>query len=207
MDAVVLGMSIGLAAGISPGPLLVLVIATTLRSGWRAGALVACAPLVTDVLVVTAALLFLGNLPRVLLALLGVVGGLFVVWTGVGTIRDARRASLATRVAAGGVDSAVVALRRAALVNLLSPHPWIFWSTALGPLIITTGRHRPAEAVALGVGFYLTLVGAKIAVAVLVAGGRRRLNDAGYRRSLVAAGASLVVAGTVLAVEFLLDLR
>ena len=36
MDALVLGLTIGLAAGVSPGPLLLLVIIQTLRSGWRA---------------------------------------------------------------------------------------------------------------------------------------------------------------------------
>lgn len=207
MDALLLGMSIGLAAGISPGPLLVLVVTSTLTSGWRAGVLAACAPLVTDVLVVGAALLFLDNLPRVALAVLGVVGGLFVGWTGVTTIRQSRRSGLTVPGAFAEAGSSVAALRRAAVVNLLSPHPWIFWATALGPLVIATGRQRPGSAVALGVGFYLTLVGAKVVLALLVAGGRRRLSDRGYRRALLVAGLLLVLAGLALAVEFGPQLR
>jgi threonine/homoserine/homoserine lactone efflux protein len=237
VEALLVGMSIGLAAGVSPGPLLVLVVTTTLRSGWRAGVLAACAPLVTDVLVVVAALLFLDNVPPVVLAVLGVVGGLFVMWTGWSTLRDSRHATLTgADPRRGGVDdpdpgpsggaavgpyaasgtgpavpgdprSSLAGLRQAAIVNVLSPHPWIFWATALGPLMIATAREHPGSAVALGVGFYITLVGAKVVVALLVAGGRRRLTDPGYRRSLAAAGVLLVTAGVALVVEFAPQLR
>ena len=52
MDALILGATIGLAAGISPGPLLFLTITSALRSGARAGVIVACAPLLSDIVVV-----------------------------------------------------------------------------------------------------------------------------------------------------------
>ena len=199
MNGLLLGLSIGLAAGISPGPLLVLVITSTLKSGWRAGALAACAPLVSDVIVVTAVLVVLDRLPHQALAVLGVVGGALVVGTGILTAREARTASL---VAGGSSGSPARALRQAAVVNLLSPHPWISWATALGPLTISTWRSGPGSAVALVVGFYVMLVGAKIGVAGLVAGGRRRLTDTGYRRALLGAAGLLVLAGVALIVEF-----
>ena len=41
--ALLLGISYGFAAGISPGPLLALVITQTLKRGWRAGNLIALA--------------------------------------------------------------------------------------------------------------------------------------------------------------------
>lgn len=207
MRALLLGLSIGLAAGISPGPLLVLVITATLKHGWRAGVLAACAPLATDALVIVVALLLLDNVPPVVLAALGVLGGFFVVWTGVTTIRDARQATLTKSAAHAATGTPLAVLRQAALVNLLSPHPWVFWATALGPLIIATARDRPAHGIALGVGFYVTLVGAKAVVALLVAGGRSRLGDVGYRRCLVAAGLLLILVGAALAVEFAPQLR
>ena len=42
------GLALGLYAGISPGPLLSLIIAESLRGGWPAGFRIALAPLVTD---------------------------------------------------------------------------------------------------------------------------------------------------------------
>jgi threonine/homoserine/homoserine lactone efflux protein len=93
------------------------------------------------------------------------------------------------------------------VVNLLSPHPWIAWATALGPLIITTWRESAGAGAALLIGFYATLVGGKIVIALLVARGRSRLGDTGYRRALACAGGLLVLVGIVMGVEFTGDLR
>ncbi|PSL52569.1 LysE type translocator [Saccharothrix carnea] len=346
MDALGLGLALGLAASISPGPLLVLVVTSALRSGWKSGALTACAPLLSDAAVVAVTLLLLDRLPARALGVLGVVGAVFVVWSGVQTVREARSASLTdhsstpdppspkptaspeptspepasapesaspklaaspesdpspepaaspdtdaapgagtqpsaaalpgtdtrpsadARAGAGsppgadtrprtdtppgadprprtdtrpGADASpgpdplpaihasqgspprgtlnsilpagydnsgsskaagALALRRAVLVNLLSPHPWIAWATALGPLTITTWRASAGAGAALLIGFYLTLVGGKVVIAVLVARGRRHLGDTGYRRALTVAGALLVLAGVAMGVEF-----
>jgi threonine/homoserine/homoserine lactone efflux protein len=201
VEALAVGLTIGLAAGISPGPLLVLVITSALKSGWKAGALAACGPLMSDLFIVGTTLLVLERLPHWALPALGVVGAAFVVWTGVQTMRDARGATLDPAGAAPTLTP-LGAWRQAATVNVLSPHPWVAWATALGPLVVSTWRDSHPSAVWLVAGFYVTLVGAKIGVAALVAGGRRHLGDTGYRRALVGAGALLVLAGVALAVEF-----
>jgi threonine/homoserine/homoserine lactone efflux protein len=196
----VVGLMIGLAAGVSPGPLLVLVITETLRSGWRAGVLAAAAPLVSDLVVVAGTLLVLPHLPGRALPILGVVGGCYVVWSGLSAWREA---GTALPTADGEGRSSVAALRRAVVVNLLSPHPWLSWVTALGPLTVRAWRDSPLSGVALVCGFYLTLVGAKAVLAIMVAGGRGRLTVTGYRRALRAGGVLMVLAGLALAVEFL----
>ncbi|NUT54155.1 MAG: LysE family transporter [Saccharothrix sp.] len=240
MDALGLGLTLGLAASLSPGPLLVLVVTSALRWGPRSGVLTAAAPLLSDAVVVAVTLLLLDRLPARALGVLGVVGAVFVVWTGV---RDARTATLdrattattattdtpdtpaTTDTDTPAPDNAVASqaspprgtldvilparsdnsgspLRRAVLVNLLSPHPWIAWATALGPLTITTWHASAGAGVALVLGFYLALVGGKVVIALLVARGRRRLGDTGYRRALACAGGLLVLAGVVMGVEF-----
>ena len=65
-------------------------------------------------------------------------------------------------------------MRRAAAVNALSPHPWLFWATVGGPLLVQAGEESAALAVAFVAGFYVTLIGAKVALAGLVEAGRRR---------------------------------
>ncbi|MFI9008384.1 LysE family transporter [Actinosynnema sp. NPDC053489] len=234
MDALGLGLALGLTASLSPGPLLVLVVTSALRSGRRAGALTACAPLLSDAVVVAVTLLLLDRLPVRALGVLGVVGAVFVVWSGLRTVREARTATLTnrpvtpaptapiapttasqespprgtlnsilpTRSDNSGTSTGGEALRRAVLVNLLSPHPWIAWATALGPLTVTTWRASPLAGSAFLIGFYLTLVGGKVVIALLVARGRRGLGDTGYRRALTAAGALLVLAGVAMGVQF-----
>ena len=201
MQALAVGLTIGLAAGISPGPLLVLVITSSLKSGWKAGALAACGPLLSDLFIVGTTLLVLDHLPKRTLPVLGVVGAAFVIWTGMQTVRESRGATLSPDADARGI-SPLAAWRQAATVNVLSPHPWVAWATALGPLVVSTWRDSHPSAVWLVAGFYATLVGAKIAVAALVAGGRRHLTDRSYRRALAAAGVLLVLAGVALGVEF-----
>jgi threonine/homoserine/homoserine lactone efflux protein len=201
VEALAVGLTIGLAAGISPGPLLVLVITSSLKSGWKAGALAACGPLLSDLFIVTTTLLVLDRLPHRTLPAVGVVGAAFVVWTGVQTMREARGATLDPDGDARALTP-LGAWRQAATVNLLSPHPWVAWATALGPLVVSTWRDSHPSALWLVAGFYVTLVGSKMAVGALVAGGRRHLSDRGYRRSLAGAGALLVLAGIALAVEF-----
>ena len=199
MGSLLVGLPLGLAAGVGPGPVLLLVVTSSLQSGWRVGALVACAPLLSDILVVAGVLLVLDRAPQNALPVLGVVGALFVIYTGGRTVVEARAADLGRP---GPGRSPAGALRQAAAINLFSPHPWIFWATVLGPLTIATARRSPLEAIALVVGFYCGLVGAKLGLATLVSGQRRRLSRPGYRRALVGAGALLISTGIFLLIEY-----
>jgi threonine/homoserine/homoserine lactone efflux protein len=201
VHALLTGLGIGLAAGISPGPLLVLVVTSSLRGGLRHGIAVAAAPLVSDLVVVGLVLAVLGRIPPSWLSVLGLVGGLAVIVVGLLTVREGRAATLGLDRPADSRPAAV-ALARGSLVNLLSPHPWISWITVLGPLTVSAWRGRPASGVLLVAGFYLTLVGSKVAIAAAVSGGRHLLNDAGYRRAVVTAGAALILLGVVMLVEF-----
>lgn len=201
MDGLLLGLALGAAAGISPGPLLVLVITSALRGGWLAGVVAACAPLVSDAIVVLGTLVVLNQLPEQAMGWLALVGAVFVAWTGLRTALDARDATLVTD--AGGQRAEVrTALRQAALINLLSPHPWIFWGTVLGPLTLATWRSSAGGGVLLVAAFYVAIVGSKALLAVLVARARHLLSDRGYRVALLIAGLLLVVAAVALAVEF-----
>lgn len=191
----------GAAAGVSPGPLFVLVITSALRGGFLAGAVAACAPLISDGLVVAASLLVLSQLPEYAVGWLALGGSLFIAWTGIATMLDARGATLAVDPGARRA-AARQALWRAGLMNILSPHPWVFWATVGGPLALRTWSSSPAAAVGMVAAFYVAIVGTKVLLAMVVARGRHLLSDRGYRRALVVAGLLLVATAVVLAVEF-----
>lgn len=202
MDLLLLGLALGIGAGVSPGPLFVLVITSALRSGWRAGALAAFAPVISDVLVIAGVLLVLDRLPEQALPVLAVAGGLFLLWTAFTTICEARSATLEIS-AEERRRAGRQALWQAGLLNLFSPHPWLFWATVLGPLTLKAWGDAPVGAVLLVAAFYVGIVGSKSALAVAVAQGRRWLSDTAYRRVLVAAGAMLGLVGAIVLVEFL----
>jgi threonine/homoserine/homoserine lactone efflux protein len=186
VDALALGLSLGIGAGLSPGPLLALVVRATLERGFAAGARVAFAPLITDAPIVALCALVLRELPEPVLAGLSIAGAAFVGWLA----RDALRAP-AAEPGRGGGD-----LRRAVLVNALSPHPWLFWLSVGGPLLVEAGHRSAGLAVAFLGGFYAMLVAAKLGLAGLVAAGRSRIAGASAVRivsAVLLAGAAVAL--------------
>jgi threonine/homoserine/homoserine lactone efflux protein len=194
MTALVGGLALGLGAGVAPGPLLTLVVTSTLQRGFGAGLRVAVAPLLTDTPIVAAAVLVVGSVSEWVLRALGLAGGSVVVLLGLWTAVSAAR-PLATD---GPPVSGARDVARGVLVNVLSPHPWIFWFTAGAPLLVSAWREAPWRGVAFLIGFYLLLVGAKVVIAWLVARGARRLSERSRRMLLVAGGVALVVGGALL---------
>jgi threonine/homoserine/homoserine lactone efflux protein len=195
VHALLLGLSLGIGAGVAPGPLLAVVIRSTLEGGFAAGARVACGPLVTDLPIIVLAVVLAASLPEAALAGLGLVGGLFVLWLGAEALRDVPEP---VEVAVGGATVAG-SVRRGALVNVLNPHPWIFWITVGAPIL---GDGSTAQAALFLVAFYLMLIGSKVAVAAALGAGRERLlRGPGYRRALRGSGLLLLAAGVLLVIE------
>jgi threonine/homoserine/homoserine lactone efflux protein len=192
VSELLLGISLGFAAGISPGPLSALVVTTALQRGVAAGVRIAIAPLLTDLPVVALSVLAVGAFPTRLLPYLAIAGGLFVMFLGFDTYRKAPRASFDD----GGPDTRD--LRRGFVTNILSPHPWLFWLGVGGPLLVTAWDRGAVRAVAFVLGFYGLLIGSKVFLAWGVARGKSVLSLPWYRRVLAASGGLLVVLGAVL---------
>jgi threonine/homoserine/homoserine lactone efflux protein len=187
------GLSIGLGAGLTPGPLLALVFTSSIDRGFGAGLRVAVAPLITDAPIVSLAVAVAGTVPDAAARGLAVAGGILVAALGVHTMWKARAEPGTTMSAPGAHD-----VWRGALVNALSPHPWIFWMAAGGPLLVAAWRRNPAFGIAFVVGFYTMLVGSKAALAWVAARGSGRLRPFWRHGLLLLGGAALVAGGAVL---------
>ena len=110
-----------------------------------------------------------------------------------------RTANAVARPKPKGVEAAAGSLRQGAVVDLLNPHPWVFWITVGVPIL---GDGSAADAVLFLVPFYTMLIGAKLVVAAALGAGRDRLlHGSGYRWALRAAGALMLVAGVLLIAE------
>jgi threonine/homoserine/homoserine lactone efflux protein len=191
------GVVLGLAAGFAPGPLLALVLAQSIRFGSREGLKVAAAPLITDVPIVilaTALVAVAAEAAGGLLGAISLAGAAFVTYLGIESIR-------ATGVQAGRPDEAPRSWARGALVNALSPHPYIFWVAVGAPVLIRAWAEGPLAAAAFLVGFYACLVGAKMLVALIAGRSGGRLRGRGYRTVMVGLGILLLFFALRLAVE------
>jgi len=160
--AALAGAALGFSSGISPGPLLALVIVQTLGYSVREGVKVAAAPLLTDVPIVAAALgltLAASGHPA-LLAGLTLFGAAFL----------AKCAWDSLRFAAPDEERPTQlphSLRKGMLANFLNPSPYLFWGAVGAPLLAQCWAVGRGTAAAFLTGFYVCLVGSKVLVAWL----------------------------------------
>ncbi|WP_456483471.1 LysE family translocator [Methanopyrus kandleri] len=179
LDTLTVGIALGVSGGLAPGPLQALIVAETLGNGLRAGLAVAVVPVITDGPLVTAAGLAAARLPGWVLRYLGLAGSAVLAYMGLSLIREKDSVESARSEGAGS------SLRRAILVNLLNPHPYVFWLT-VGSSMMGSARSLP-EMVAFPVGFFLGIVSTQAGIAVVVhralsltpaerVGGTRRLS-------------------------------
>jgi threonine/homoserine/homoserine lactone efflux protein len=191
------GVLLGLAAGFAPGPLMALVLAQSVRFGTREGLKVAAAPLITDLPIVVLATMLVGAAAGVAGGLLGAIslaGAAFVARLGVESIR-------VTGVAAGSLDEAPRSWTRGAVVNALSPHPYLFWITVGAPVLLRAMGESLAAAIAFLAGFYACLVGAKVLLAAVGGASGGRLRGGAYRWVMVVLGVLLLAFAVRLAWE------
>lgn len=179
-QALATGILFGLSAGLAPGPLLALVVTQTLRHGLPNGMRVALAPLLTDLPIVVISVLLVGSLAGTggPLAAIALLGAAFVAWLAI----DTWRAEPPGAPTEGAGAPAARSWTRGIVTNALSPHPWLFWVAVGAPtLVVGFAAGGAVAAAAFLVGFYGSLVGAKVGVAVLVGRGRGRVAGRGYR--------------------------
>ncbi len=183
------GLTLGFAAGAQPGPLQTYLVSQSLSQGWRRTLLAAFGPLVSDGPIVTLVLLVLTRIPDWMANFLYIAGGLFVLYLAWGAYRQWKDFTpQADPASAPGPQS----LWRAALVNALSPGPYLFWSLVNGPLLIQAWRETPPNAGGFLLGFYGGMIGLNAAI-ILVFGLAGRLGER-VRRAMLGAS-TLALAG------------
>ena len=186
------GAAFGLAAGLSPGPLLALVVTQTVRHGPREGLKVAMAPLITDAPIVLGSVLILSRIASdALLGVIAIAGGIFVAYLAIESLRTTR---LETAAGAGEPRS----WRQGALVNALSPHPYLFWITVGAPVLVAATGGGLVGPFAFLVGFYACLVGSKVTVAAAVGASRGALTGRAYPWIMRILGAILLAFAVLL---------
>ncbi|HOC58296.1 MAG TPA: LysE family translocator [Verrucomicrobiota bacterium] len=170
------GVLLGLSAGLSPGPMLALVLAQTLRHGSREGCKIALTPLVTDppIILVTLALATKLAERGPLLGIVSIAGGAFVLFLAWESFRPARQEAEAPAEPPRSWFKGIV-------TNLLNPHPWIFWLTVGAAILANAMTQGWPVAAAFLFGFYLLLVGSKVGVALLAGRSRNLLAGRPYR--------------------------
>jgi len=188
-----MGAVFGLTAGISPGPLLTLVISETLRHNKTEGVKIAIAPLITDIPIVLLTIFILSKMASfdMVIGIISILGGIFIAYLGYDSIRSK------------GIEIEIQnlklkSIRKGIIVNILSPHPYIFWLMVGAPITIRAYQASPAAAFAFIIAFYVLLVGSKISIALVVDRSRAFLKNKVFIWTLRILGLVLLILAILL---------
>ena len=153
----------GLTAGLSPGPLLMLLISETVKQNRKAGILIACVPLITDLPIVLISLLIL-QLISDYHFILGIISLLGAIYLGYLAYENVRLKNIAPDID----ELKPKSLKKGIITNFLNPNPYLFWITIGAPTVLKGYRTSILLSLCFVVGFYLFLVGSKIIITLLV---------------------------------------
>ncbi|MBN1414924.1 MAG: LysE family translocator [Bacteroidales bacterium] len=186
------GIVFGFTAGISPGPLLTLVISESIRHNKKEGVKVALAPLITDLPIIVLAFFVLSRLSRfdIVLSIISFFGGIFVTYLGYeclktkGIIVDMQRFKPAS-------------LKKGIIANILNPHPYLFWVTVGVPTAIKAYQVSLNTAILFFLAFYTFLLGSKVGIAVIAERTRSLISNQIYIWIMRILGLSLILFATL----------
>ena len=161
------GAALGLSALATPGPLQTLLISETLQGGFRRGARITFAPLITDAPIIVLVLVILTQVPPVVVRVLSIVGGLFVLYLAWGLARQWRAGATANVSVVETRPIGWKGLWRASVVNWLNPNPYLFWALVGGPTLIAAINQSVWNGLAFLIGMYGVFIGGMLSIVVV----------------------------------------
>lgn len=162
LEFLIAGITLGFIAGISPGPLLILVITETIKHNRKEGIKIALVPLISDLPIVLFSVFVVYKLSNsdILLGIISFLGAVFLLFLAWENIR-------VKSIEVNLNNEKTKTIKKGVIANFLSPHPYLFWMLVGAPLTIKAWNNSMLSSVLFIAGFYVFIVGTKVAVAFL----------------------------------------
>jgi threonine/homoserine/homoserine lactone efflux protein len=195
-ELMAMGAILGLTAGISPGPLLALVITETITKNKIAGFKIAFAPLITDLPIIAAAFLIFSYAARLnfIMSFISFIGAVFLSYLGLECLKTDNLPDVRGSVRSGSLLKGIAA-------NLLNPHPYLFWITVGTPLALRAIGISVFTTILFFSSFYIMLVGSKVVVALIVDKSKEFLTTKIYKWILKVLGIILLIFALIFMIE------
>lgn len=195
-EFLLLGVVLGLVQGISPGPLVTLVISETLKFGKKEGFKVAVSPLISDSTVAVLALVVLSNLAQnaLIIGVISLLGAGYLIYLAWDNLRVKT-----TILEAGSAEKG--ALKRALVTNFLNPHVYVFWFSVGAPIILRSLAVHGSATVLYLVGFFALLIGSMVSIAYVVHKSKAFIGGKYYVYLIRALGVVLILFAILLVSE------
>ena len=194
-QAIVSVVLAGFALSATPGPSMLYVLSRTVGQSRAAGLASAVGLCLGGIILAIATALGLATVFATfdwIVVVLRYLGSAYLVWLGIGIIRDARSRSEAALVAAKVPDKPLPAIVwQGVLVELMNPKTVLFFALFLPPFVAlgqgtVTGVDLTLQLLLLGILVPLTAVPSDIVVALLGARLSRQLNESQSARLVLA---------------------
>ena len=188
---------VGLSGAMMPGPLLALNIGESARRGFWAGPILVAGHGIAEIILLVALVLGLGQFleKSSVSSVIGLVGGLFLIWMGLSTLKRAWRETSLLGVSQKASAHPRVLVLSGALVSIANPF-WIVWWATVGVAYVAWSLQQGAFGV---ISFYsghiLSDLGWYSLVSLVIVRGRRIVSDKVYRGLLIICGVALLALG------------
>src|SRR6056297_15990 len=169
------GIALGFVAGISSGPLLILVITETLKHNRKQGIKMAFVPLLSDLPIVLFSVFVIYKISEsdFVLGIISLLGAIFLIYLAFENIR-VKSIDVSQR------SNTMNGFKKGVLVNFFSPHPYLFWMLVGAPLSIKAYHENILFAVLFVMGFYVTIITTKVVVAYIADKSKRIFSGRSY---------------------------
>lgn len=158
------GSAFGLTAGATPGPLQTYMISETLSGGWRRSFPLIFVPIISDAPAIIITTFILKQFPAWLIQIISLVGGIFVFYMAWGLWKQWKTP---TDTQSKEPDFPHRSIRRAVMMNLFNPNPYIFWALVIGPILINAINQSWLRAALFVIGFYGVFLGTMLGTIIL----------------------------------------
>jgi threonine/homoserine/homoserine lactone efflux protein len=156
--------ALGLSAAAMPGPFQAYLISQSLRLGWRRALPAAFAPLLSDGPILILVLFVLTRLPAEFLRLLQIAGAFFILFLAWKSWQAFRMFQSQVVPTPGEERQNVI---QAAVMNLLNPNPYLFWSVVAGPIFLAAWQIHMLNGIAFILSFYFIMISGMICLVIL----------------------------------------
>ena len=189
------GLILGLANGMTPGPLMTMIFSETLHHGQKAGIKVAVAPLFTDIPVVFSILFIVSRFSKVdsIIGAISIIGALVLGYYSYENIFAKAKVQIK--------KTEPKSFRKGILTNFFNPHLYINSFAVHTPIMLRALRINILAMIIYFAGFVLALVSSKIILAILIGKSKKFFESKYYIYAIKALGFILLL----FAVVFLTD--
>lgn len=190
---VLMGAVFGLSAGMSPGPLLTLVITQTLKHNRKEGVKVAFVPIITDFPIIATTFFIFSRFSQtnLVLSIISFIGAVFIAYLGIETMKIKDLSFNMQNAKPNSIKKGIIA-------NLLNPNPYIFWLTVGTPTAFKAYENGLFVTICYFLSFYICLVGSKTILAFIVDKSKSFIKNKIYLWTMRMLGIALLIFSVLL---------